>query len=139
MAELAGARTVEIPTHQDARGFLSAFESGSDVPFPIQRIFYMYGVTEPFERGGHAHQDTDQILVCLHGALRVDLRDSSRCATYDLSRPDLGLIIPAMIWARLYDFTSETVCLAAASTHYEPSKVIRDWDEYMRRATGLSC
>ena len=135
MANLAGARTVAIPTHQDARGFLSAMEIGAEVPFEIRRIFYMYQVTAPYERGGHAHADTDQLLVCLHGTMRVDLRDASHCATYELNQPSLGLFIPAMIWARLYDFTQETVCMAAASTHYDPSKVIRDWDEYLRRVT----
>jgi len=135
MAKLAGARTVEIPTHRDARGFLSAMETEAEVPFPIRRIYYVYGVAPPFERGGHAHPDTDQLLVCLHGTMRVYLRDALHCATYDLARPSLGLFIPAMIWARLYDFTPETVCLAAASTHYDPPKVIRDWDEYLRRVT----
>jgi hypothetical protein len=108
-----------------------------DVPFPIRRVFYMYGVREPFERGGHAHPDTDQLLVCLHSSMRIDLHDASHCETYELSRPNVGLIIPAMIWTRLYDFTPETVCVVAASTYYDPPKVIRDWDDYLRRVNDV--
>jgi len=128
---LAGARTIELPTHGDARGFLSAVEAGDDIPFEIRRIFYLYDVAEPFERGGHAHPDTDQLLICMHGTMQVDLMDGTSCETFALSRPSLGLYVPAMIWTRLYDFTPETVMLAAASTRYDEPTVIRKWEQYL--------
>lgn len=124
---------IELPTHQDARGFLTAIETGADVPFAIRRLFYLYGVTEPFERGGHAHPDTEQLLICMHSTMRVDLMDGSSSETFTLSRPSLGLYVPAMVWTRLYDFTRETVMLAAASTHYDEPTVIRKWDDYVAR------
>jgi dTDP-4-dehydrorhamnose 3,5-epimerase-like enzyme len=130
---LADARKIELPTHGDARGFLSAVEAGDDIPFDIRRIFYLYDIAEPFERGGHAHPDTEQLLICMHGSMRVDLMDGTSCETFALSRPSLGLLVPAMIWTRLYDFTPETVMLAAASTHYDEPTVIRKWDQYLAR------
>jgi dTDP-4-dehydrorhamnose 3,5-epimerase-like enzyme len=128
---LAEARTIELPTHQDSRGFLTAIEAGGDVPFEIQRLFYLYTVTEPYERGGHAHPNTEQLLICMHGDMRVDLMDGESCQTYALSSPGVGLYVPPMIWTRLYDFTAETVMLAAASTHYDEPTVIRKWDQYL--------
>jgi len=65
--------------------------------------------------------------------MRIDLMDGTSSQTFTLTRPSLGLYIPAMIWTRLYDFTPRTVMLAAASTHYDEPQVIRDWDEYLRR------
>jgi dTDP-4-dehydrorhamnose 3,5-epimerase-like enzyme len=128
---LARARTVELPTHQDPRGFLTVVEGGSDVPFEIRRIFYLYETTAPFERGGHAHPDTEQLLICMHSRMRVDLMDGVSSETFTLSRPNIGLYIPPMIWTRLYDFTAETVLVVAASTHYDEPKVVRQWDDYL--------
>jgi hypothetical protein len=54
-----------------------------------------------------------------------------------LDDPGVGLYLPAMTWAHLYEFTPETVCLALASTHYDPSKVIRNWAEYCALAEKL--
>ena len=62
---LAEARTVELPTHKDARGFLTAVEAESDIPFPIRRLFFLYEIAAPFERGGHAHPDTELLIVAL--------------------------------------------------------------------------
>ena len=128
---LANARTIELPTHGDARGFLSAVEAGSDIPFDIHRIFYLYDIAEPFERGGHAHPNTEQLLICMHGTMRVDLMDGTSCETFALDRPSLGLFVPPMIGTRLYEFTPETVMLALASTHYDEPTVIRKWDQYL--------
>jgi WxcM-like, C-terminal len=131
---LAQARTIDLPTHQDPRGYLTAIETGSDIPFEIRRLFYLYRIAEPFERGGHAHPDTELLLVCMHSSMRVDLMDGASCQTFTLSRPNIGLYIPAMVWTRLYDFTPQTVMLAAASTHYDEPRVIRNWDDYLARA-----
>jgi len=130
---LARARTIELPTHRDPRGSLTAIEAGSDVPFDIHRIFYLYEVAEPYERGGHAHPNTEQLLICMHSSMRVDLMDGVSCETFTLARPNVGLYVPAMVWTRLYDFTPETVLVVAASTHYDEPTVIRQWDEYVER------
>ena len=130
---LAEAREIELPTHQDPRGFLTSIETGAEIPFEIQRLFFLHGIAPPFERGGHAHPDTELLVVCVHDTMRVDLLDGTSCRTFTLSRPSIGLYIPAMIWTRLYDFTPATVMLAAASTHYQEPKVIRKWDEYRER------
>ena len=130
---LAQARIVDLPTHRDPRGVLTAAETGSDVLFEIRRLFFLYEIAPPFERGGHAHPDTELLVVCVHDHMQVDLMDGASSRTFTLSRPDIGLYIPAMIWTRLYDFTPETVMLAAASTHYDEPRVIRRWDDYLQR------
>jgi dTDP-4-dehydrorhamnose 3,5-epimerase-like enzyme len=133
---LAQARTIELPTHKDPRGILTAIEAEADIPFPIQRLFFLYDIAPPFERGGHAHPDTELLVVCLHSSMRVDLMDGSASETYALTRASVGLYIPAMIWTRLYAFTPDTVMLAVASTHYDEPQVIRSWDDYVRRVQG---
>ncbi|MBM2812159.1 MAG: putative isomerase [Chloroflexi bacterium] len=69
------------------------------------------------------------------GSLNIDVADPRSKRTFRLDDPAQALYLPAMIWTFLYDFTPETVCLAAASTHYDNTKVVRDWDNYRRLAT----
>lgn len=133
MPNLAQARLISLPSHPDARGVLTVLEANQDVPFSIKRIFYMYRVQPPYERGGHAHPATQQLLMCVAGSMRIDLSDGEETHIFSLTDPCQGLYIPSMTWTRLYDFTPDAVCLAAASTHYVNGDVIREWDEYLRR------
>jgi hypothetical protein len=134
--DLSRVRTIRLPTSTDPRGSLTAIEGGSDIPFEIKRLFYMWDVRAPFERGKHAHRHTHHVLVCVAGELTIDLADPDSTRTFHLHDPGEGLYVPPMLWTYLYGFTPETVCLAAASTHYEPANVIRDWDEYLRLAAS---
>lgn len=136
MSDLARVRLVPLTTSTDPRGALTAVEGGGDVPFEIRRIFYVYGVQPPYERARHAHPDTEQFLIAVAGSLTIDVADPYDTHTYHLDDPGVGLYVPAMLWIRLYDFTPDAVCLAAASTHYVPGDVIRVWDEYVRTAVA---
>jgi len=96
----------------------------------------MWGVKPPFERGRHAHRETEQLVICVAGSLDIDVSDVETSRSFHLDDPAQGLYIPAMIWIDLYNFTPETVCLVAASTHYDQAKVIRDRDTYCELARG---
>jgi len=138
VTRLARARVIDLNTRVDPRGALTAIEGALDIPFFIARLFYMYRVTPPFERGGHAHPDTEQFLIAVSGQLTIDLSDGSAEQTYVLDDPSRGLYVPPLVWTRLYDFTADAVCLAAASTHYDEATVIRDWGLYLQRLSALS-
>jgi hypothetical protein len=138
MTRLAAVKWIPLPTFVDPRGTLTAFEANVDAPFSIQRIFYMYDVKPPFERGGHAHVHAEHVLVCVAGTMKLDLSDPASTATYVLDSPAKGLYVPSMVWTHLYEFTPETVCLAAASNLYKDNEVIRSWDEYVRLANSTA-
>lgn len=135
MSHLSQVRLLPLNTNIDARsGRLTAVEGDLEIPFSIQRIFYVYGVTPGDERGGHAHPHTDQLLIGLAGGLRVEVRSPDEARDFELTDAGVGLYLPRMLWVRLYDFATEGVCLVLASTHYAQGEVIRDWSEYVARA-----
>lgn len=129
---LADVRWISFPHAIDARGVLTAIEGNQDIPFEIRRIFYMYGTPAGVERGGHAHSDTRQIVISIAGQFKVDLSDGSTTRSFEVTDPTRGLYVPAMIWARLYDFSLEAVCLVLADTHYDRSRSLRNWDDFLR-------
>ena len=52
-------QTVDFKVITDGRGSLISLEGGSaDVPFDIQRVYYIFGVGQGVVRGAHAHKRT---------------------------------------------------------------------------------
>ncbi|MGH3929946.1 MAG: WxcM-like domain-containing protein, partial [Pseudonocardiaceae bacterium] len=54
---------IDLPSHRDERGRLTAIEAGTDIPIVVERVFYVHETTQ--DRGGHAHRDTDQVLIAI--------------------------------------------------------------------------
>lgn len=115
----------------DDRGCLTAIEGGMLIPFEIKRVFYMHDVIQGADRGGHAHRDTDQFAVAVHGSLRIIVSDGMEFRSVILDNPGWGIVLPRMTWTSLVDFSDGAVCMVLASTHYDRSKSIRNWPEYL--------
>jgi dTDP-4-dehydrorhamnose 3,5-epimerase-like enzyme len=130
MSRLAEIRWIDLPGSRDDRGVLTSLESGRDIPFPIKRIFYMHHVVEA--RGGHAHIDTDQVLIAISGTFIVDIQDRNEKKTFFFNNPEKGLFVPRLLFTDLYDFSPEAVCLVLASTHYDRKKSLRSWDDFLK-------
>lgn len=134
---LADVRWIDLPHSVDERGVLTAVESMVSIPFDIRRIFYMHGTPLGIERGGHAHADTQQILISISGRFDVELSDGRFSRRFELANPNHGLFMPPMTWVRLENFSEHAVCLVLADTHYDRSKSIRTWEQFVI-ATGMS-
>jgi hypothetical protein len=123
------ARWVDLDPHRDPGGTLTALEGGETTPFEIRRVYFMQDLSA--ERGGHAHRDTEQLLVCLTGSCEVRLSDGREERVYECRDPSRGLYIVPMLFIRLSRFAPGTVILVLASTHYNRSRSIRSWEEYL--------
>lgn len=120
---------IDLKTIADPRGALTAIEGTQDIPFAIKRIFYMHHVSS--DRGGHAHIDTDQVLIPIHGSLRVKLFNGKETEEYVMNDCTKGLYIPRLYFTDMYEFTPETVCLVLSSTHYDMGRSLRSMEAYM--------
>ena len=120
----------------DDRGCLTAIEGGQHLPFEIKRVFFMHQVARGADRGGHAHRDTDQFAMAVHGSVRITVADGTLARTVKLDNPRWGIYLPRMTWTRLFEFSEEAVCLVLASTHYDRSRSVRTWQDYLT-ARGL--
>ena len=118
-------RWIDLPSTKDDRGVLTSIESEEDTPFAIERIFYMHHVVS--QRGGHAHMDTDQVVVAVAGEFELELRDGESSARFRIDDPTRGLYVPRMLFIDIHGMSSETVCMVLASTHYDMSRSIRSW------------
>jgi len=124
----------EIKTVDDPRGCLSSLEATKDISIEIKRIFYMHHVTK--DRGGHAHIDTDQVIIAISGTFKIKLFDGTETKEYIMDNCTKGLFVPRLTFTELYDFSANAVCLVLANTYYDMSKSIRninDFFDYLKR------
>lgn len=129
MSPLDDVRWIELPSVRDERGVLTAVEAEQDIPFAIARVFYMHHIVAP--RGGHAHRDTDQVLVAVAGAFHAELFDGERSISFTLDDPTRGLYIPRMVFIAMDRFSPGAVGLVLASTHYDMSRSLRSREAYL--------
>ncbi len=117
--------------HGDNRGQLVALEENKDIPFEIRRVYYMYDTTPGVARGHHAHKALEQILICVHGSCRILLDNGREKESVLLDKPNVGLYIASDMWRVMDDFTSDAVLMVLASTVYDESDYIRNYDEFI--------
>lgn len=116
----------------DERGYLVVAEGNMDIPFEIKRVFYIYGSDKDVVRGKHANKESEFVLINVAGTSKVRVLDGEgNEVIYCLNRAHIGIYLPNMVWKEMYDFSSDAVLLVLASTHYNPSEYIRDYDEFV--------
>ena len=125
-------RKLVFPDLGDDRGKLVVAEGGIDIPFEIKRVFYIYGSDDTVVRGQHANRESEFVLINVAGSSKVMITDGTNKDIVELTRPMEGVFLPKMVWKEMYDFSPDSVLLVLASTHYDGSEYIRDFDEYLK-------
>lgn len=116
----------------DERGKLVVIEGGQAIPFDIQRVFYIYESDATVVRGQHANRESEFVLINVAGQSKVRITDGKEEFVVELDKPMMGVYIPKMVWKDMYDFSKDSVLLVLASTHYDGSEYIRDFEEYKK-------
>lgn len=116
----------------DERGKLVVIEGAQAIPFDIQRVFYIYDSDPMVVRGQHANRESEFVLINVAGRSKVRITDGREEFVVELNKPMMGVYIPKMIWKDMYDFSSDSVLLVLASTHYDGQEYIRDYGTYLK-------
>ena len=114
----------------DERGKLVIVEGNQDIPFEIKRLFYIYGSDKDVVRGKHANRESEFVLINVSGTSKVMVTDGKNKQVVELTKPRQGVYLPKMVWKEMYDFSPDSVVLVLASTHYDGTEYIRDYDEF---------
>lgn len=122
---------IEFKELGDERGKLVVVEGNDNIPFDINRVFYIYGTDSDVIRGQHANKESEFVLINVAGQSKVRITDGSEEIIVELNRPRMGVYIPKMIWKDMYDFSPDSVLLVLASTHYNGDEYIRSYDAYL--------
>jgi len=134
---ITDCRIIELPKMSDPRGNLTFIEGNGHLPFDIKRVFYLYDVPGGEDRAAHANKRLQEFFVAVSGSFDVVVDDGTRQHRFFLNRSYYGLYVPGMIWRKLENFSSGSVCLVLASEPYDADDYHRNYDEF-RLAVGAS-
>jgi dTDP-4-amino-4,6-dideoxygalactose transaminase len=110
-------------TRRDHRGALTYIEHANEqLPFIVQRIFWLYGVTAP--RGGHSHKLTRCALLCVSGTCQVTVKNGNGTFVHSLDRPSVLLVLEAEDWHLVEDMSKEATLVVFCSTLFTPNDYV---------------
>lgn len=131
---ISDCKIIDLRKISDPRGNLTPIESFIDVPFQIQRVYYLYDVPGGSDRGGHAHRELEQLIVAISGSFDVTLDDGVIRKKFHMNRPYFGLSVCPMIWREIDNFSSASVCMVIASRKYEEHDYYREYQDFRKAA-----
>ena len=123
-------RIIDLPKHTDPRGNLSFAENIKQVPFNINRIYWIYDVPGGEARGGHAYKENEEFIIALSGSFDVILDNGVEKKCFALNRSYYGLYVPKGVWREIDNFSTNSVALILSSTPFNEEDYIRSYDEY---------
>jgi dTDP-4-dehydrorhamnose 3,5-epimerase-like enzyme len=115
----------------DAGTMYLAGLSGRPGP-PIARFFFLTGVPAGMRRGGHAHKDQAEYLICVQGSLDVLVESGGKVDVIPLARPGRALYLPPGYWRDLENFSADAVLAVLATHAFSEDDYIRDRDDFRR-------
>ena len=131
MTSLSDILVFNFKLFEDDGGFLVPVTGNEDFPFPIKRVFYVYGPLGGKVRGDHAHHKCEQVLIALQGSLEVTCHDGTDEKTYLLDTPNKAIYVPAGVWSKEKYYCDKTILMAFCSKKYAKADYINDFSEYL--------
>ena len=123
-------RIINLKKYLDPRGNLSVIEECKDIPFKIERSYWIYDVPGGEKRGGHAYKQNKEFIVALSGSFDVVLDDGTQRKVFSLNRSYYGLYVPEGIWREMENFSTNSVALILSATKYDEGDYIRDFQNF---------
>ena len=115
------AEIISLATYADSRGKLTVIDRV--LPFPMVRIFYIYGVDES-QRGGHRHITTRQAAICIQGSCKIYNNNGEKEEVFVLDTPTRCLILEPEDWHTMFDFSPDAILMVIASEPFNKADYI---------------
>jgi hypothetical protein len=131
MYSVSDCKIVELSKVHNEAGNITVLENNSNIPFNINRIYYLYDIPMGADRGGHGHYELQQYIVAASGSFTFVLDDSVNKKEFFLNDPSKALHIQPGIWREIKGFSSGSICLVLASHEYNELDYIRDYNKFL--------
>jgi hypothetical protein len=128
---LEDAKLIDLPKFLDSRGNLSFIEEDKNVPFTINRCYWIYDVPGGEARGGHSYYENQEIIIALSGSFDVVLNDGKNEKIFSLNRSYYGLHVPKGVWRHMENFSTNALGFIVASTAFNEEDYQRDYEAFI--------
>lgn len=124
---------IDFQVCSDVRGHVAIAEYKKQIPFLINRVYWLYGMTDAASRGFHAHKRLQQAIICVNGACEIVLDDGQEREHFLLDKPERGLSVEPMMWREIYPVAKDCVLVVLASEPYDETDYIRDYQDFLEK------
>ena len=125
------ARIINLPKILDDRGNLSFFENDNQIPFRIERTYWIYDVPSGEIRGGHAYKLQKEFIIALSGSFDLVVFNGKEEQKFSLNRSNQGVYLPSGLWRHMENFSTNALALIVSDSVYRESDYIKDRTEYL--------
>jgi oxalate decarboxylase/phosphoglucose isomerase-like protein (cupin superfamily) len=116
-----------LPKIIDPRGNLTFMQSPEQIPFIIERVFWIYDIPGGEIRGGHAYKNQKEIIIALSGSFDVVItNEAGEKEAFHLNRSYFGLYIPPATWRHIENFSTNSLGLHISSSKYDEKDYVRE-------------
>ena len=126
-------KIINLPKIEDPRGNLSIIEEEKNIPFKIERTYWIYDVPGGQIRGGHAFKEQQEFVVALSGSFDVVVDDGKQKKTFSLNRSYYGLYVPAGLWRQMENFSTNSLAIVLSSTTFSEDDYIREYADFLKQ------
>lgn len=126
------AKIIDLHRFLDARGNLSFAEQLNQVPFELQRVYWLYDVPGGESRGGHAYKTNQEFIIALSGSFDVVIDNGRQKENFTLNRSYYGLYVPQGLWREMHNFSTNSFALVLSSTQYDPDDYVRNYEDFLK-------
>lgn len=124
-------KRINLTKFEDSRGNLSFIEANKHIPFSIKRTYLIYDVPGGEIRGGHAYKQLEEFIIALSGSFDIVLNNGKKNSKITLNRSYYGVYVPSLVWRKLENFSTNSLCMILASRPYEEEDYIRSHDKFL--------
>ncbi len=129
---LSDVQFINLPKIEDPRGNLSIIEQEKNIPFKIERTYWIYDVPGGQTRGGHAFKVQQEFIVALSGSFDLVIDDGVNKLTYSLNRSYNGIYIPTGLWRQMENFSTNALAMVVSSTIFSEDDYIREYADFLK-------
>ncbi len=110
---------------------------GIGVPFAMKRVYYIWNVPSGRSRGDHAHLRQRSLLMAASGSFDLTTDDGSGSRlTRRLDVSSGAVAVDASQWRVIERCSADAVVLAVASTPYDPTDYLYDYEQFIEVQRG---
>jgi hypothetical protein len=128
---------INLPKIIDPRGNLTFIQNPAQIPFVIKRVFWTYDIPGGEIRGGHAYHVQQELIIALSGSFDIIITNpDGKQEKFNLNRSYYGLLVPALTWRHMENFSTNALSLHLSSSVFNESDYCRDFEEYKKLVTN---
>lgn len=119
---------INLPTFIDERGQLTSMEVVNNLPFEVERIFFIK-CNSGFNRGNHAHKNCYELLIPISGSFTLELENGNYKTTLECNNSKDGIIVNPLVWLTITNVSTDCIILAICSHKYTQEENIKNRKE----------